>query len=219
MYEYGATIPTLWENVKSKYTMYFSTHRTELPNLNILSEFVKEHPQYIAEDNSMKYMSDNGGDTYNLCHFWSNFEIASMDFWRGEAYSQFFDYLDSTGGFYYEVRLVQSTFMFASIHSFTDRHWIQRWGDAPVHSMGVALFARKDQIHFFDNIGYEHAPYTHCPRGEGAWERGKCACNPSSSFGELLVFQFKRAYISRLTRYSIIDYDGYSCMKQWDRIH
>lgn len=27
-----------------------------------------------------------------------------MDFWRGEAYSKYFDYLDATGGFYYEVR-------------------------------------------------------------------------------------------------------------------
>ena len=26
-----------------------------------------------------------------------------MDFWRGEAYSAFFEYLDSHGGFYYEV--------------------------------------------------------------------------------------------------------------------
>lgn len=35
---------------------------------------------------------------------WSNFEIADMDFWRGEAYSQFFDFLDRKGGFYYEVQ-------------------------------------------------------------------------------------------------------------------
>ena len=35
---------------------------------------------------------------------WSNFEIANMDFWRGEAYSKFFDFLDRKGGFYYEVR-------------------------------------------------------------------------------------------------------------------
>lgn len=35
---------------------------------------------------------------------WSNFEIADMDFWRGEAYTKYFEYLDSTGGFYYEVR-------------------------------------------------------------------------------------------------------------------
>lgn len=35
---------------------------------------------------------------------WSNFEIGDMDFWREEAYSKFFDYLDEQGGFYYEVR-------------------------------------------------------------------------------------------------------------------
>lgn len=26
-----------------------------------------------------------------------------MDFWRGEAYSSFFEHLDRAGGFYYEV--------------------------------------------------------------------------------------------------------------------
>lgn len=26
-----------------------------------------------------------------------------MDFWRSEAYMKYFDYLDATGGFYYEV--------------------------------------------------------------------------------------------------------------------
>jgi Mannosyltransferase len=35
---------------------------------------------------------------------WSNFEIADMDFWRSPAYTAFFEHLDSTGGFYYEVR-------------------------------------------------------------------------------------------------------------------
>lgn len=39
---------------------------------------------------------------------WSNFEIADMDFWRGEAYTKFFEYLDSKGGFYYEVRLINA---------------------------------------------------------------------------------------------------------------
>ncbi|KAH8105096.1 glycosyltransferase family 15 protein [Cristinia sonorae] len=152
MYEYFATIPTLWDTVM---------------------KFARENPQYVSPNNAMGYISDNGGQSYNLCHFWSNFEIASMEFWRGEAYSKFFETLDATGGFYYE-----------------------RWGDAPVHSLGVALFADKNQIHFFDDIGYEHNPYTHCPRGAGKWEKGKCACNPDRSF----------------------DYDGYSCMKQWERI-
>ncbi|KAI0710663.1 glycosyltransferase family 15 protein [Earliella scabrosa] len=152
MYEFRATIPTLWDTVKS---------------------FVKENPQYVAENNAMGYMSEDGGNSYNLCHFWSNFEIANMEFWRGEAYTKFFDHLDKTGGFYYE-----------------------RWGDAPVHSIAVSLFQSKDQIHFFDEIGYEHNPYIHCPKGEGAWARGKCGCDMRRSF----------------------DYDGYSCMRQWDRI-
>ena len=63
-----------------------------------------KYPQYIAENNSMEFLSDDGGHSYNLCHFWSNFEIADMDFWRSEAYTKFFDYLESKGGFYYEVR-------------------------------------------------------------------------------------------------------------------
>ena len=72
----------------------------------------------------MRFISDDGGRTYNNCHctspsnsvlysvpdsswtreVWSNFEIGDLDFWRGEAYSKFFDFLDKKGGFYYEVR-------------------------------------------------------------------------------------------------------------------
>ncbi|KZT22765.1 glycosyltransferase family 15 protein [Neolentinus lepideus HHB14362 ss-1] len=152
MYEFEKTIPTLWDTVKA---------------------FVKEHPQYVSPENAMAFLSEDGGERYNLCHFWSNFEIADMDFWRGEAYTKFFEYLDKTGGFYYE-----------------------RWGDAPVHSIAAGLLSRKDQIHFFSEIGYEHNPYTHCPTGE-AWTRGRCSCNEGRSF----------------------DYDGYSCMAKWDRVN
>ncbi|KAF5376426.1 hypothetical protein D9615_008633 [Tricholomella constricta] len=109
LYEYEQTIPSLWGHVR---------------------EFMVRHPEYVADDNAMGFLSDNNGATYNLCHFWSNFEIADMDFWRGPAYTAFFDYLDSKGGFYYE-----------------------RWGDAPIHSIAAALFAHKDQIQFFNEIG------------------------------------------------------------------
>lgn len=40
---------------------------------------------------------------YNRRTVWSNFEIGDLDFWRGEAYMKFFEFLDSKGGFYYEV--------------------------------------------------------------------------------------------------------------------
>jgi hypothetical protein len=105
----------------------------------------------------MAFLSDDNGETYNKCHcewflsnptvindfghalttsVWSNFEIGSLKFWRSQAYMDFFEHLDQAGGFYYE-----------------------RWGDAPVHSIGAALFAKKEQIHFFDDIGYRHEPF------------------------------------------------------------
>ena len=37
---------------------------------------------------------------------WSENEVADLDFYRGEAYSTFFDHLDHDGGFYYDVCLV-----------------------------------------------------------------------------------------------------------------
>ncbi|KAG6909701.1 hypothetical protein DXG01_015902 [Tephrocybe rancida] len=110
LYEYAETIPTLWDAVKGM-------------SPTILVVFTAKNAELIPDGNGMSFLSDDGGETYNRCHFWSNFEIADLDLWRGEAYGKFFDFLDERGGFYYE-----------------------RWGDAPVHSIGAALFAKKEQI-------------------------------------------------------------------------
>jgi hypothetical protein len=32
------------------------------------SEFVAENPQFVAEDNTMDFVSDDGGSSYNLWH-------------------------------------------------------------------------------------------------------------------------------------------------------
>lgn len=82
-------------------------------------------------------MKANG---YSTCHFWSNFEIADMSFWRSQAYEDYFNHLDRAGGFFYE-----------------------RWGDAPVHSIALGLMEDKNKIHFFDDVGYRHIPYWNCP--------------------------------------------------------
>ncbi|KAF9025585.1 glycosyltransferase family 15 protein [Hymenopellis radicata] len=150
--EIAASIRTLWSTVK---------------------DFTNAHPEYVARDNSMGFISKDNGHTYNYCHFWSNFEIADMDFWRGDAYTAFFDHLDRKGGFYYE-----------------------RWGDAPVHSRAAALFLDRDAIHFFDDIGYQHDDWTHCPTNEDVWVKGRCTCSRSASF----------------------DYQSGSCKGNWDRI-
>ena len=63
----------------------------------------------------------------------------------------------------------------------------QRWGDAPVHSIAASLFAPKDKIHFFTDIGYRHGPYQHCPQGN-FHSRGKCWCDANDNFGVFAKF-------------------------------
>lgn len=46
------------------------------------------------------------GEVYNMCHFWSNFEIARLDWFRSKEYEDFFKMMDRSGGFWKErVRL------------------------------------------------------------------------------------------------------------------
>ena len=51
---------------------------------------------------SINPQRDANGDLWSLCHLWSNFEIADMDFFRSEQYREYYQALDATGGFYYQ---------------------------------------------------------------------------------------------------------------------
>ncbi|QIW99346.1 hypothetical protein AMS68_004864 [Peltaster fructicola] len=136
--EYGETIETLWQSVK---------------------KFIKAHPEHIAKDNMMDFVSEDGGETYNKCHFWSNFEIGNLDWLRSPAYLDYFNILDRDGGFFYE-----------------------RWGDAPVHSIAASLTLNASEIHFFNDIAYYHVPFTHCPTGEDLRLKLRCHCSPQENF-------------------------------------
>lgn len=131
--EFEEAIPTLWTHVK---------------------KFIELYPQYINPNNLLDFISSDNGHTYNLCHFWTNFEIVDLNFLRSEAYETFFRYLDQANGFFYE-----------------------RWGDAPVHSIAVALFLDKDQIHYFNDIGYYHKPASNCPIDDNIWKENNCFCD------------------------------------------
>ncbi|RUS15072.1 glycolipid 2-alpha-mannosyltransferase-domain-containing protein [Endogone sp. FLAS-F59071] len=78
--EYMATIPTLWGAVKA-----FRDKYQELLTI----------PQ---EDTLWKFVTEDDGQSYNTCHFWTNFEIASLEIWRSGQYLKFFNYLDQTDG-------------------------------------------------------------------------------------------------------------------------
>lgn len=135
--ELEETIPSLWRQVKG---------------------FIKAYPEHIAEDGHLDYLSDDKGETWRTCHFWSNFEIASLDWFRSQAYSNFFNYLDSAGGFFYE-----------------------RWGDAPVHTIAAALMLERGEIHFFDDFGYSHHPYKACPWSQSLRQERNCRCKPEEN--------------------------------------
>ncbi|OAF61792.1 hypothetical protein VC83_01795 [Pseudogymnoascus destructans] len=127
LYDAPQSIPSLWpETIK----------------------FLAEHPEYVHDNNAMEWLTDSQrrpehnkqANGYSTCHFWSNFEVADMDFWRSQAYEDYFNHLDRAGGFFYE-----------------------RWGDAPVHSVAIGLFEDSSKVHWFRDIGYQHIPFFNCP--------------------------------------------------------
>ncbi|KAJ1910098.1 alpha 1,2-mannosyltransferase 2.4.1 [Tieghemiomyces parasiticus] len=150
LHEYRDTVPTLWKTTR---------------------EFMDKYPQHVAKHNTLPWVTDQALTDYNMCHFWSNFEIGSVKWLRSEQYTAYFDFLDQSGGFFYE-----------------------RWGDAPVHSLAVAMFLRKEEVHWFEDIGYFHGPFYNCPNPKALNQH--CHCNPKDS----------------------LHLSGWSCTKAWGEL-
>ncbi|KAK4108962.1 glycosyltransferase family 15 protein [Canariomyces notabilis] len=149
---YGFTIAVkeLRETVPNIFR-YASAYKrlNNLTSQGLWEMFVEPQPE--KNPNEEQKQSDPGrlpdidpeameGEKYNMCHFWSNFEIARLDFFRSKQYEDFFQMMDRSGGF-----------------------WMERWGDAPIHSLAAgALLAPRD-IHYFRDFGYRHTTIQHCP--------------------------------------------------------
>lgn len=56
-----------------------------------------------------------------------------------------------------------------------------RWGDAPIRTLAAAMFLPRDQLMYFDRIGYEHSVASHCP--VNAEYMQKCSCDVTENFG------------------------------------
>ena len=133
---YGFTI-TLYDSPQSIASLWPETRK-----------FISANGKFLNKNNAMNWLIDKDrrpehnfkANGYSTCHFWSNFEIADMDFWRSPAYEAYFEHLDRAGGFFYE-----------------------RWGDAPVHTIALGLFEDSSKIHWFKDIGYQHIPFFNCP--------------------------------------------------------
>ncbi|CUM66876.1 uncharacterized protein PRCAT00004560001 [Priceomyces carsonii] len=169
IHEYGNTIPTLWDTVE---------------------DFMVKYPEFLHPNNAIKFITSNettityGFDfgtlspNYNLCHFWSNFEVGNLNFFRSKAYNTFFDHLDKAGGFYYE-----------------------RWGDAPVHTIALSLLIDKNKIHHFEDIGYYHPPHMCCPASLDVIAAKRCVCKAYGPDGKILDEPVDETPFSCLSRW------------------
>jgi alpha 1,2-mannosyltransferase len=162
-------------NKKYGFTMTYREIRDTIPTLwKTVTDYVKQDDvkTTIPKHNAIKFLRDKEGDDYNTCHFWSNFEIGSLNMFRSKTYLDYFDHLDKNGGFFYE-----------------------RWGDAPVHSIFMSIFLDKSEVHFFKDIGYQHNDDTHCPEGLD-YLKNNCHCDPNNNWdpkGNSCIREWNRA--------------------------
>jgi hypothetical protein len=69
--------------------------------------------------------------------------VSHRSLWNNDLWTQFRDYIDDLGGIYK-----------------------YKWGDAPLHTIGISMLLSRQDIHSFGDIGYSHSPFIHqLPRG------------------------------------------------------
>ena len=195
LWELGQTVPSMFRKVSD----YKRTHH--IPSSTLWTAMMEPSWAPLPLRPLMSWLSsrDAYGDAWNLCHFWSNFEIADLDWFRSVEYRKFFEFLDADGGFYYErVSHTAQCLPHAIVAALIVAHATQ-WGDAPIHSLAAALFLNPEQLHHFEDFGYAHAPFQSCPAnaadgqlpgssalGTATWDKEKpdgigcrCRCDPN----------------------------------------
>lgn len=143
--QYGFTIGLL-EYPKTVLTLFNSLY-------NVLQE-TNQTELLFSQDNYSKFIFDSAKNEYNMCHFWTNFEIGNLNIFRSEKYNTLFEKLDGYNGFYYE-----------------------RWGDAPIKTLILSLILKAGEIRRFDDIGYQHDPYLQCPKDIDIFIDNRCSCD------------------------------------------
>lgn len=145
------------------YSMATYEKQETIPSLfKTVTKFKKQHPEWhptidMADKSLMSLMTYEDGE-YNRCFFWNNFQIAATSFFKSAEYQAFFEFIDKEEGIFYE-----------------------RWADPVIQSLAAALFLNRNQVHFWEDVGYRYRfLYNHCPSDRSIWER--CSCRPEQSF-------------------------------------
>ncbi|KAJ2721616.1 hypothetical protein GGI07_003853 [Coemansia sp. Benny D115] len=159
------------------FSIAFEEMPDALPTLaQAAREFVAENPDlfsYPQKQNALGWLFDARG--FNHCQFLTNSEIVDLDFVRSDPYQRLFAFLDRKAGIYYE-----------------------RWTDATVRSLAVAMFLSSTQARWIHEAGYRHDQLNNCPSEEHLQKY--CHCDPLKST-HLLPFSCAARWNS--TAYSI----------------
>ncbi|EPZ34643.1 nucleotide-diphospho-sugar transferase [Rozella allomycis CSF55] len=82
----------------------------------------------------------NDDKSYNLCHFWTNFEIMHIPSFQSISYKEFSDFVDATGLIY-----------------------TSRLSDGPIRTIGVMRNFKTNEIAHLSDFGYIHTSHSFCP--------------------------------------------------------
>lgn len=141
-------------------------------------------------------------------------DSGDLRFFRSQPYIDYFNYLDKAGGFYYErwgdapvLNPLQTTagrfdvcagrrILFAGMPAAPEAQC-----NVQVHTLGTALLLDPSEVHFFDEIGYEHPPFAHLPVTADAASNGQCMTRAEVEKGRGAS--------------SVLDFYGNACLKRW----
>jgi len=112
---------------------YLSQEETEVDSMCVdLWHTTEEFMKKSGVDRSIIDGHLEGKD-WDKSTFYTNFEISRVDTFKNSQYKSYYDCLDSTGKIYYN-----------------------RWGDAPIHWLGVRMFVPDNKVWCIKDVAYQH---------------------------------------------------------------
>ena len=126
------------------------------------------------EKDAAKKGFGTGTSDYNRCQYVSNFQIVNINFFKSKPFIELFKRLDKEGGFYYHG-----------------------WSASSVTTLAINLLLKRDQIYFFDNVGFQLSSHSltstsqitsisrnfyNCPIDDATYREYNCHCDQGLDF-------------------------------------
>lgn len=152
--------------------------------INHIEDYLKTSP--ITSEENVDFVSKY----IQSCSFVTEFELASLSFFKSAQYQSFFNFLDQFNGIFY-----------------------QEWSENAIKTLAVSLFLPKKLVKFFSDLPVEYLTYgiTNCPPNPTFYWENKCTCDPymtlkSFDIGSRSGNSFKVPYLKM--------HDN-ECVSQW----